>query len=99
MPAAALVLLVAACATEPSSSELRAGTAPRPTARQYPKRAELFANLGTQQLISGAAANAAASFKKALDFDPKSASGSIGMGEIALRQGLFGDAIAHLQKP
>ncbi len=31
-------------------------------------------------------------------FDPRSVAATIGMGEVALRAGLFGDAIAHLQK-
>jgi Tfp pilus assembly protein PilF len=62
------------------------------------KKAEFFANLGKQQLASGDAAGAAASFKKALELDAKNVPAVIGMGEIALRQGLFGDAIAHLKK-
>jgi eukaryotic-like serine/threonine-protein kinase len=62
------------------------------------KKAEFFANVGQQQLASGDAAGAAASFKKALELDAKHVPAIIGMGEIALRQGLFGDAIAHLKK-
>jgi serine/threonine protein kinase len=62
------------------------------------RKAEFFANLGTQQLISGDTAGAAANFKKASELDAKNVSAVIGMGEIALRQGLFGDAIAHLKK-
>ncbi len=62
------------------------------------KKAEFFANLGAQQLASGDASNAAASFRKALDLDPRNPAATIGMGEIALRQGLFGDAIVHLKK-
>ena len=62
------------------------------------QKATFFANLGTQQLASGDASNAAASFKKALELDPRNVASVIGMGEIALRQGLFGDAIAHLRK-
>jgi eukaryotic-like serine/threonine-protein kinase len=62
------------------------------------KKAEFFANVGQQQLASGDTAGAAASFKKALELDPKHVAATIGMGEIALRQGLFGDAIAHLKK-
>jgi Tfp pilus assembly protein PilF len=61
-------------------------------------KAAFFANLGTQQLQSGDNASAAASFKKALELDAKNSAAMIGMGEIALRQGLFGDAIAHLKK-
>jgi serine/threonine protein kinase len=61
-------------------------------------KAAFFANLGTQQLGSGDTASAAASFKKALELDGKNVAAMIGMGEIALRQGLFGDAIAHLKK-
>jgi Tfp pilus assembly protein PilF len=62
------------------------------------KQAEFFASLGAQQLAGGDPVTAAGSFKKALELDPKSAAATIGMGEIALRQGLYGDAIAHLQK-
>jgi serine/threonine-protein kinase len=62
------------------------------------KRAEFFANLGSQQLIGGDTAGAAANFKKALEVDAKNVAAIMGMGEIALRQGLFGDAIAHLSK-
>jgi hypothetical protein len=61
------------------------------------KKAEFYANLGQQQLLSGEIANAAASFKKASELDAKNATAVIGLGEIALRQGLFGDAIAHLR--
>jgi serine/threonine protein kinase len=62
------------------------------------QKAAFFANLGAQQLASGDTSNAAASFKKALELDPRNVASVIGMGEIALRQGLFGDAIAHLRK-
>jgi hypothetical protein len=63
-----------------------------------PSKADFYANLGTQQLVGGDTASAAASFKKASEIDPKSAAAAIGLGEIALRQGLFGDAIAHLNR-
>jgi Tfp pilus assembly protein PilF len=62
------------------------------------KKAEFFANLGGQQLIGGDTAGAAANFKKALELDGRNVAAAAGMGEIALRQGLFGDAIAHLTK-
>jgi len=62
------------------------------------KKAEFYANLGAQQLGSGDNAGAASSFKKAIELDPKNVNAVTGMGEIALRQGLFGDAIAHLKK-
>jgi serine/threonine-protein kinase len=62
------------------------------------KKAEFYSNLAQSQLGSGDTAGAAASFKKALELDPKSVPATVGMGEIALRQGLFGDAIAHLKK-
>jgi Flp pilus assembly protein TadD len=62
------------------------------------KKAEFFANLGAQQLIGGDTAGAASNFKKALELDGKNVAAVSGMGEIALRQGLFGDAIAHLSK-
>jgi hypothetical protein len=55
------------------------------------KKAEFFASLGQQQLISGDAAGAASNFKKANELDPKNLNAVTGMGEIALRQGLFGD--------
>jgi tetratricopeptide (TPR) repeat protein len=62
------------------------------------KKAEFFANLGAQQLIGGDTAGAASNFKKATELDGKNVAAATGMGEIALRQGLFGDAIAHLSK-
>ena len=62
------------------------------------KKAEFFANLGSQQLAAGDTANAASNFKKALELDARNVSATIGLGEIALRQGLFGDAIFHLRK-
>ena len=62
------------------------------------KKAEFFANLGEQQLASSDTVGAAASFQKATQLDPKNIAAVIGMGAIALRQGLFGDAIAHLKK-
>jgi TolA-binding protein len=62
------------------------------------KKAEFFANLGSQQLIGGDTAGAAANFKKAAELDSKNVAATSGLGEIALRQGLFGDAIAHLSK-
>jgi serine/threonine-protein kinase len=62
------------------------------------KKAEFYANLGSSQLINGDTAGAAANFKRAIELDAKNVAATIGMGEIALRQGLFGDAIAHLKK-
>jgi hypothetical protein len=62
------------------------------------KKADFFANLGAQQLASGDIAGAAGNFKKAIDLDPKNLTAVMGQGEIALRQGAFGDAIAHLTK-
>ncbi|HET7501805.1 MAG TPA: protein kinase [Kofleriaceae bacterium] len=62
------------------------------------RKAEFFANLGSQQLAGGDTAGAAANFKKALEIDARNVNAMLGMGEIALRQGLFGDAIAHLGK-
>ncbi|MEP6861575.1 MAG: protein kinase [Deltaproteobacteria bacterium] len=62
------------------------------------KKAEFYAGLGQQQMVSSDTAGAAASFKKSLELDPKNVAAVSGMGEIALRQGLFGDAIAHLKK-
>ncbi len=61
-------------------------------------KAAFFAQLGSSQLANGDTAGAAANFKKALELDPNHAPAMIGMGDIALRQGLFGDAIAHLKR-
>nr|HEX4319037.1 protein kinase [Kofleriaceae bacterium] len=61
-------------------------------------KADFYANLGTQQLGNGDIASAAVSFKKAADLDPKNAAAAIGLGEIAVRQGLYGDAVAHLNR-
>jgi len=71
---------------------------PAPTGGNPEQKATFFANLGTQQLLSGDTGNAAANFKKAIELDPKNVAAVTGMGEIALSQGLFGDAIAHLRK-
>ncbi|HEX7839261.1 MAG TPA: tetratricopeptide repeat protein, partial [Kofleriaceae bacterium] len=62
------------------------------------KKAEFFANLGGHQLLGGDTVSAAGNFKKALELDVRNIPATMGMGEIALRQGLFGDAIAHLSK-
>ena len=62
------------------------------------KKAEFYANMGEQQLASSDTAGAAASFQKAAQLDPKNVAAATGMGEIALRQGLFGDAISHLKR-
>ncbi|CAN5696090.1 hypothetical protein BH11MYX2_BH11MYX2_34250 [soil metagenome] len=62
------------------------------------QKADFYANLGTQQLNAGDTGNAAANFQKALAIDPRNANAITGMGDIALRQGLFSDAIAHLKK-
>jgi Flp pilus assembly protein TadD len=72
--------------------------APEAPAGTPAKQAEFYASLGTQQLAAGDLANAAASFKKARELDPRNAAALTGQGEIALRQGLFGDALAHLQQ-
>ncbi|MBA3460012.1 MAG: protein kinase [Deltaproteobacteria bacterium] len=61
-------------------------------------KASFYANLGSSQLANGDTAGAASNFKKALELDAKNVAATIGMGEIALRQGLFGDAIAHLRR-
>jgi serine/threonine protein kinase len=61
-------------------------------------KAEFYANMGEQQLASSDTAGAAASFQKAAQLDPKNVAAAMGMGEIALRQGLFGDAISHLKR-
>jgi tetratricopeptide (TPR) repeat protein len=49
-------------------------------------------------MARGDVATAASSFKKAAELDAKNLIAVAGLGEIALQQGLFGDAIAHLRK-
>ena len=72
---------------------------PTPSVEGSPeKKAEFYANLGTQQLGQGDTSNAAASFKKALELDPRNVAATTGMGETALRLGQFGDAISFLSK-
>ncbi|MBL0218196.1 MAG: protein kinase [Myxococcales bacterium] len=71
---------------------------PPPDGASGDTKAVFFANLGTSQLLNGDTAGAASNFKKALELDAKNVPAMLGMGEIALRQGLFGDAIAHLKK-
>jgi len=60
--------------------------------------ADQLATQGQQQLNNGDATSAAVSFKKALELDPNNAAATLGMGDIAMRQGLWGAAIAHLSK-
>ncbi|HEY4054951.1 MAG TPA: protein kinase, partial [Kofleriaceae bacterium] len=79
------------------------GGDPPPSASNPPpdnggQKADFYASLGTQQLNAGDTGNAAANFQKALAIDPRNANAITGMGDIALRQGLFADAIAHLKK-
>ena len=62
------------------------------------QKASFYAQLGNSQLANGDTAGAAANFKKALELDSKNVAATLGMGEIAMRQGLFGDAIAHGKK-
>jgi len=62
------------------------------------QKAGFYAQLGNSQLANGDTAGAAANFKKALELDGKNVAATLGMGEIAMRQGLFGDAIAHGKK-
>ena len=72
---------------------------PAPSVEGSPeKKAEFYANLGAQQLGQGDTSNAAASFKKALELDPRNVAAVTGMGETALRLGQFGDAISFLSK-
>ncbi len=71
---------------------------PPPDSASGDSKAVFFANLGSSQLVNGDTAGAASNFKKALELDAKNVAAMLGMGEIALRQGLFGDAIAHLKK-
>jgi serine/threonine-protein kinase len=71
---------------------------PPPEGVSADKKAEFFANVGSQQLASGDLTGAAASYKKALEIDAKNVVSVIGMGDIALRQGLWGDAVTHLKK-
>jgi hypothetical protein len=73
-------------------------TTPPPDGASADKKAEFFANVGQQQLASGDLTGAAASYKKALEIDAKNIVSTIGMGDIALRQGLWGDAVTHLKK-
>jgi WAS/WASL-interacting protein len=105
LPAPSSALPVAAPSGTASSPGLTdspkdpyAGSDPAADAGSPDKKAEFFANLGSQQLIAGDTAGAAANFKKATELDGKNLTAILGMGEIALRQGLFGDAIAHLSK-
>jgi cytochrome c-type biogenesis protein CcmH/NrfG len=72
--------------------------AQQPTEGTPEKKAEFYASLGTQQLGQGDTSNAAASFKKALELDPRNVAATTGMGETALRLGQFGDAISFLSK-
>jgi Tfp pilus assembly protein PilF len=61
-------------------------------------KAEFFAKAGEGQLRGGDAQGAASSFKKALELDPKNLGAVIGLGEVAMQQGLYDAAIKHLKK-
>ncbi len=63
-----------------------------------PQTAQQLAAQGLQQLSAGELAAAAINFKKALELDPNNAMATLGMGDIAVRQALWSDAIAHLTK-
>lgn len=85
----------------PASPPAGADPAPGPSTNDSPpgdKQSEFFANLGAQQLAAGETATAASNFRKALELDARSVTAILGMGEIAIRQGLFPDALVHLKK-
>jgi hypothetical protein len=61
-------------------------------------KAEFFAKAGEGQLRNGDSQGAAASFKKALELDPKNVAAIVGLGEVAMQQGLYDAAIKHLKR-
>ena len=61
-------------------------------------QAEFFAKAGEGQLRNGDSQSAAASFKKALELDPKNVAAIVGLGEVAMQQGLYDAALKHLKK-
>lgn len=61
-------------------------------------KAEFFAKAGEGQLRNGDSQGAAANFKKALELDPKNVAAIVGLGEVAMQQGLYDAAIKHLKK-
>jgi tetratricopeptide (TPR) repeat protein len=62
------------------------------------RKADFYAKMGQQSLASGDAVGAAGNFKKALDLDGGNVAAIIGMGQIAIQQGLYSEAVAHLKK-
>ncbi len=62
------------------------------------RQADFFAKAGESQLRGGDAQGAAGNFKKALEHDPKNLTAIIGLGEVAMQQGLYDAAIKHLKK-
>ncbi|MCB9561462.1 MAG: protein kinase [Kofleriaceae bacterium] len=61
-------------------------------------QAEFFAKTGDAQLRGGDAQGAAANFKKALELDARNVGATVGLGEVAMQQGLYAAAITHLKK-
>ncbi len=60
-------------------------------------QAEFYVKLGRTALAKGDAVGAATNFNKAREFDPRSADAIAGLGEVALQQGYYEDAIVHLE--
>jgi serine/threonine protein kinase len=57
-----------------------------------------LAKAGSASLRAGDAPAASASFKKALELDPRNVEAVTGLGEVALQQGLYKDALVQLKK-
>ncbi len=60
-------------------------------------QAEFYVKLGRTALAKGDAVGAATNFNKAREFDPKNPDAIGGLGEVALQQGYYEDAIVHLE--
>jgi tRNA A-37 threonylcarbamoyl transferase component Bud32 len=60
------------------------------------QQADFYVKLGRTALAKGDGVGAAAAFNKAREFDPKNAHAIAGLGEVALQQGMYEDAIVHL---
>jgi tetratricopeptide (TPR) repeat protein len=59
-------------------------------------QAEFLVKFGQNDLKTGDLASAQKNFNKAREFDNRNADAIAGLGEVALRQGAFGNAVAHL---
>ncbi len=84
--------------TERTIDDPGPGPAPGPVEDEAVKMAEFYAKAGEAALRGGDPVGAAGNFQKALASNAGNVDAVIGLGEVALQQGLYGDALRHLKK-